>query len=79
MGLMLPPKDKNIVGSRWVLKVKRDENGAIDRLKGRLVAQGYSQMKGIDYDEVFSPVARYASVRSLLAIANAHDLEIKWM
>ena len=77
--LVPPPKDKNIVGSRWVLKVKRDENGAVDRFKARLVAQGYSQMKGIDYDEVFSPVARYASVRSLLALANAHDLEIHQM
>ena len=77
--LVPPPKDKNIVGSRWVLKVKRDENGAVDRFKARFVAQGYSQMKGIDYDEVFSPVARYASVRSLLALANAHDLEIHQM
>ena len=77
--LVPPPKDKNIVSSRWVLKVKRDENGAVDRFKARLVAQGYSQMKGIDYDEVFSPVARYASVRSLLALANAHDLEIHQM
>ena len=77
--LVPPPEGKNIVGSRWVLKVKRDENGCIDRFKARLVAQGYSQVKGVDYDEVFSPVARYTSVRSLLALANEHDLEIHQM
>ena len=58
--LVPPPEEKNIVGSRWILKVKRDEDG-VDRFKARLV---------------FSPVARY----TLLALANAHDLEIhKWM
>lgn len=77
--LVPPPEDTNIVGSRWVLKVKRDEDGSIDRFKARLVAQGYSQTKGVDYDEVFSPVARYTSIRTLLALGNAHDLEIHQM
>ena len=77
--LVPPPEGKNIVGSRWVLKVKRNEDGSVDRFKARLVAQGYSQVKGLDYDEVFSPVARNTSVRSLLALANAHDLEIHQM
>ena len=57
---------KNIVGSRWVLKIKRYENGFIDRFKARPVAQGYSQVRGIDYEEVFSLVASYTSVRSFL-------------
>lgn len=61
------------------MKVKRNEDGSIDRFKSRLVAQGYSQVKGVDYEEVFSPVARYTSVRSLLALANAQDLEIHQM
>ncbi|KAK3749555.1 hypothetical protein QZH41_007287 [Actinostola sp. cb2023] len=77
--LVPPPEGANVIGSRWVFKVKRDENGSVDRFKGRLVAQGYSQMKGIDYDEVFSPVARHESLRSLLALANAHDLEMHQM
>lgn len=77
--LVPPPEDTNIVGSRWMLKVKRDENGSIDLFEARLVAQGYSQTKGVDYDEVFSPVARYTSIRTLLALGNAHYLEIHQM
>jgi hypothetical protein len=77
--LVPPSEDQNIVGSRWVLKVKRNEDGSVDRFKARLVAQGYSQTKGTDYDEVFSPVARHTSLRSLLALANAHDLEVHQM
>ena len=74
-----PPEGKNVVSPRWVLKVKRDENSSVNRFKARLVAQGYSQVKGVDYDEVFSPMAQNTSVKSLLALANAHDLEIHQM
>jgi hypothetical protein len=77
--LVPPPEGSNIVGSKWVPKVKRDANGNVDRHKARLVAQGYSQTQGIDYEEVFSPVARYSSIRTLLALANAHNLEIHQM
>ena len=69
----------NVLGSRWVFKVKRNEHGEVDRFKARLVAQGYSQKKGVDYDKVFSPVARNASLPSLLALANAHALHIHQM
>ena len=77
--LVPPPEDKNIVGSKWVFKVKRDANGRVDRYKARLVAQGYSQMKGVDYEEVFSPVTRNSSLRSLLALANAYNLDVHQM
>ena len=77
--LVPPPESSNIVGSKWVLKIKRDANGNIDRHKARLVAQGYSQTQGIDYEEVFFPVARYSSIRTLLALANEHNLEIHQM
>ena len=73
------PKDKNIVGNRWVFKVKRNPDGTIHRHKARLVAQGYSQVYGIDYNEVFSPVAKFATIRSLFAFANIEDLEIHQM
>lgn len=72
--LVPPPEGLNIIGSKWVLKVKRDANGNIDRYKARLVAaQGYSQTHGVDYEEV------YASIRTLLALANAHNLEVHQM
>ena len=77
--LVIPPNDACIVGSKWVFKVKRNANGEVDRYKARLVAQGYSQSYGIDYEEVFSPVVRYSSIRTLLTLANAHDLEIHQM
>ena len=67
------------VGSRWVFQVKRDGNGSVERFKVYLVAQGYSQAEGVDYDEVFSPVVRNTSARSLLAIANGLDLEVHQM
>ena len=74
-----PPEGKNIVGSCWILKVKRDKNGSVDHFKARLVAQGYSQVRGVDYDKVFSPVAPNTSVILLLPLANAHDLQIHQM
>jgi hypothetical protein len=77
--LVPPPKGKNIVGSRWVFKVKHTADGSVERFKARLVAQGYSQSQGVDYQEIFSPVVRYTSIRSLLAVANICDWEISQM
>ena len=78
-GLVTLPEGKNIVGSKWVFKVKRDENGYIQRYKARLVAQGFAQTEGVDYNEVFSPVVRNTTVRSLLAISNAKNWEVHQM
>ena len=52
--LVPPPKDANRVGSKWVLKLKRDADGNINRYKARLVAQRYSQTQGVDYEEILS-------------------------
>lgn len=73
------PEGKNVVGSRWVFKVKRNADGLIEKFKARLVAQGYSQSHGLDYQEVFSPVVRYSSIRSLLVMANIYDWECHQM
>ena len=77
--LVPPPEGQNIVGSKWVLKVKRNADGTVDHFKARLVAQGYTQTQGVDYNEVYAPVARYSAIRSMLALGNAHDFEIHQM
>jgi hypothetical protein len=74
----LPPGHRPI-GLKWVFKVKRDENGDIVRHKARLVAKGYIQRAGIDYDEVFAPVARIESVRLLIALAANQGWEVHHM
>ena len=73
------PHGRKAVGCKWVYKAKRNANGDINRYKARLVAQGFSQEAGIDYHEVFAPVARYKSIRSVLAIANQFNLEVHQM
>ena len=74
----LPPGRK-IVGSKWVFKVKLDENGEAARYKCRLVAQGYTQAQGVDYHETFAPVARFGSIRILLATAAQRGMHVHQM
>lgn len=71
------PKGKKAIGTRWVFKIKRDENGKISRYRARLVAQGYSQKYGEDYDEVFAPTARITTFRMLLSIAAHFNMQVK--
>ena len=73
------PKGKNVVGCKWVFKVKRNADGDASRYKAPLVAQGYSQEAGQDDEEVFAPIAKYSPIRSVLAIANQLDLEVHQM
>ena len=70
------PKGQKIVGSKWVFKLKRNEDGSVQRCKARLVAQGYSQEKGLNYDETFNPVVRSESIRSVIAVASKNDLKM---
>ncbi|CAJ2645128.1 unnamed protein product [Trifolium pratense] len=63
------PDGINVIGTKWVYKNKTDENGDITRNKARLVAQGCTQIEGVDFDETFAPVARLESIRLLLAVA----------
>jgi hypothetical protein len=74
----LPPKQKAI-GLKWVFKVKKDPEGNIVKHKARLVAKGYAQRQGIDFDEVYAPVARIETVRVLLALAAHGGWEVHHM
>ncbi|KAK8942981.1 hypothetical protein KSP39_PZI009605 [Platanthera zijinensis] len=76
------PKDHSIVGTKWVFRNKLDDQGVIVRNKARLVAQGYSQEEGIDYDQTFAPVARLEAIRIFLAYAahkgfKVYQLDVK--
>ncbi|GJT69808.1 retrovirus-related pol polyprotein from transposon TNT 1-94 [Tanacetum coccineum] len=73
------PMDMTIIGTKWVYRNKLDENGIVTRNKARLVAQGYNQQEGIDYDETYAPVARLESIRILLAYACALDFKLYQM
>ncbi|GJU17361.1 putative ribonuclease H-like domain-containing protein [Tanacetum coccineum] len=64
------PYGKKAIGTKWVYRNKKDERGIVVRNKARLVAQGYKQEEGIDYDEVFAPVARIEAIRLFLAYAS---------
>jgi hypothetical protein len=65
--LVEPPPNCKPIGTKWVWKNKESENGELVRNKSRLVAQGYSQKEGIDYEKTFAPVARLGAIRILLA------------
>ena len=73
------PEGRKAVGSKWVFKLKRSADGSIEKCKARLVAQGYSQREGLDYDETFSPVVRAESVRSVIALASKNGLKLHQM
>jgi hypothetical protein len=65
--LVDPPRDVNVIGTKWVSKNKHGDDGEVVRNKARLVAQGYSQVEGLDFGKTFAPVARLEAIRILLA------------
>jgi hypothetical protein len=70
------PKGKKTIKSKWVFKTKLKADGSIDRYKARLVAKGFTQKPGIYYQETFSPVVRYDSVRVIMSLASHYDMEM---
>jgi hypothetical protein len=77
--LVKRPSDHNVIGTKWVSRNKQDENGVIVRNKARLVAQGYTQVEGLDFDETFAPMARLEAIQILLAYATSHNIKLYQM
>jgi hypothetical protein len=76
------PKSKDVVSSKWLFKIKHVADGSIEKYKARFVACGFSQKEGIDYEETFTLVARYTSIRTIIALAakmkwKLHQMDIK--
>ena len=67
------PKDKAPIGCKWLFKFKLKDDGSIDKFKTRLVAKGYSQQEGIDFEETNALVAKLNTIRLLLALATKHN------
>jgi hypothetical protein len=72
--VVLRPKEKSIVISKWIYKMKHSTDGSIKKYKASFVARGFSQKEGIDYEETFAPMLRYTSIRTTLVIA----VVMKW-
>jgi hypothetical protein len=80
--VVLRPVGKSVVTSRWLYKTKIATDGSVEKHKAHFVARGFSQIEGVNYDETFAPVARYTSIRTIIAIAaemgwRIHQMDVK--
>jgi hypothetical protein len=80
--VVLRPQGKSVVTSKWIYKIKHAANGNVEKFKARFVAHGFSQKEGIDYDEIFAPVARYTSIGIIISLASVfnwklHQMDVK--
>ena len=72
----------NLFTAKWLYKIKHGSDGSAEKFKARFVARGFSQKEGIDYDDIFAPVARYTTIRSIIALAatqgwSLHQMDVK--
>ncbi len=80
--LVALPKDKKTIGCKWVYKIKHNVDGSVSRYKAKLVAKGYAQTYGIDYEETYSLVAKMTTIRVIIAMAatkgwSLHQMDVK--
>ena len=76
------PKDKSVVSSKWIFKTKHSADGSIKKYKAIFLAHGFSQKEGINYEETFSPVSRYTSIRTIISLESntkrkLHQMDVK--
>jgi hypothetical protein len=70
------PKNKNVIGTKWVYKNKMNEIGQVIKNKARLVCKGYTQVEGVDFEETFAPVARLEEIRMFLALSSYRKFKV---
>ena len=75
--LVARPKGRKVLRNKWVYKVKAEEKSSQPRYKARLVVKGFAQNKGVDFDEIFSPVVKMSSIRTVLGLAASMNLEVE--
>ena len=73
------PKGKRALKNKWVFRIKHEEHSSNARYKARLVVKGFSQRKRVDFDEIFSPVVKMTSIRTMLGLAASLDIEVEQM
>ena len=73
------PAGRKPIGRKWVFKKRMNVEGKVEKYKARLVAKGYSQVSGIDFGDIFSPIAKVTSIRLLLSVFYAFDFEVEQM
>ena len=71
--VVLRPKEKVFVTSKWLYKIKHGSDGSAEKFKARFVARGFSLKEGIKYDDIFSPMARYTTIWSIKALAATQE------
>ncbi len=77
--LVALPKDKKTIGCKWVYKVKHNADGSVNRHKTRLVAKGYAQTYGINYEKTYSLVAKMTIIRAIIAMVEAKGWSLHQM
>ena len=79
---MSGPKDKSVVSSKWIYKIKHAADRSVEKLKAIFVARGFTQKEGIEYEDTFSPLARYTSIRASISLVSVlgwklHQMDVK--
>lgn len=75
--VVLRPEGKSMMTSKWIYKIKHATDGSVEKYKTRFVASGFSQKERVDYDETFSLIAKYTSIRAIISLASVLDWRLQ--